>query len=127
MMDDNEIRSYFRPPTPEDMERVEASMREYEYRAKFVAEARLYRIVDLIKDHSPYIARQGNTACRNGSCTFEGVSVGAHYKHLAELVIADVESDAYPNHCPYDCDSCHDDECPCGRLGCAGSEAPGAK
>lgn len=23
--------------------------------------------------------------------------------------------------CPYDCDNCHDDECPCDRLGCAGN------
>lgn len=22
--------------------------------------------------------------------------------------------------CPYDCDNCHDGECPCNRLGCAG-------
>lgn len=29
--------------------------------------------------------------------------------------------------CPFDCDSCHDEDCPCDRLGCAGSEAPGAK
>lgn len=29
--------------------------------------------------------------------------------------------------CPYDCDSCHDSDCPCERLGCAGSEAPGAR
>lgn len=30
-------------------------------------------------------------------------------EHLAEREV-----------CPYDCDSCHDDECPCPRLGCAG-------
>lgn len=24
--------------------------------------------------------------------------------------------------CPYDCDVCHDSECPCDRAGCAGSE-----
>jgi hypothetical protein len=24
--------------------------------------------------------------------------------------------------CPYDCDSCHDSDCPCDRLGCAGSQ-----
>jgi len=23
--------------------------------------------------------------------------------------------------CPYDCDSCHGEDCPCDRLGCAGS------
>lgn len=22
--------------------------------------------------------------------------------------------------CPFDCDNCHDDDCPCDRLGCAG-------
>lgn len=26
-----------------------------------------------------------------------------------------------PDHCPYDCDRCHDEDCPCDRLGCAGS------
>lgn len=25
--------------------------------------------------------------------------------------------------CPFDCDRCHDEDCPCDRLGCAGSEA----
>ena len=25
-----------------------------------------------------------------------------------------------PQVCPYDCDGCHSDECPCDRLGCAG-------
>jgi hypothetical protein len=29
-----------------------------------------------------------------------------------------------PAVCPWDCDSCHDEDCPCDRLGCAGSEAP---
>lgn len=24
------------------------------------------------------------------------------------------------NVCPFDCDGCHDDDCICGRLGCAG-------
>ena len=34
----------------------------------------------------------------------------------------------YISVCPYDCDSgCHDEDCICDRLGCAGSEAPGAK
>lgn len=28
---------------------------------------------------------------------------------------------AEPDHCPYDCDSCHDEDCPCDRMGCAGS------
>ena len=23
--------------------------------------------------------------------------------------------------CPYDCDGCHDENCPCDRLGCAGN------
>lgn len=23
--------------------------------------------------------------------------------------------------CPYDCDGCHDEDCPCDRLGCAGN------
>jgi hypothetical protein len=27
-----------------------------------------------------------------------------------------------PTHCPWDCDGCHDDECPCDRMGCAGEE-----
>lgn len=26
----------------------------------------------------------------------------------------------WPEFCPYDCDNCHSDECPCDRLGCAG-------
>ena len=26
-----------------------------------------------------------------------------------------------PLYCPWDCDHCHDDECPCDRLGCEGS------
>lgn len=25
-----------------------------------------------------------------------------------------------PHVCPYDCDNCHDESCPCERLGCAG-------
>lgn len=24
--------------------------------------------------------------------------------------------------CPFDCDSCHDPDCPCDRMGCAGSD-----
>lgn len=24
--------------------------------------------------------------------------------------------------CPFDCDGCHDEDCPCDRSGCAGSE-----
>ena len=38
---------------------------------------------------------------------------------LAEIAeeIAKLE----PTHCPYDCDGCHDYDCPCDRLGCAGS------
>jgi hypothetical protein len=24
-------------------------------------------------------------------------------------------------YCPFDCDSCHSDDCPCDRLGCAGN------
>lgn len=24
--------------------------------------------------------------------------------------------------CPFDCDSCHSDDCPCDRLGCAGHD-----
>lgn len=31
--------------------------------------------------------------------------------------------DLRPAWCPYDCDSCHDDECPCERSGCAGEVA----
>ena len=31
-----------------------------------------------------------------------------------------VESDP-AEVCPYDCDSCHDSDCPCDRLGCGGS------
>jgi hypothetical protein len=26
-----------------------------------------------------------------------------------------------PDVCPFDCDHCHDEDCPCDRLGCAGS------
>lgn len=25
-----------------------------------------------------------------------------------------------PEWCPYDCDGCHHEECPCDRMGCAG-------
>jgi hypothetical protein len=27
-----------------------------------------------------------------------------------------------PEYCPYDCDSCHDEDCPCDRMGCAGEK-----
>lgn len=30
-----------------------------------------------------------------------------------------------PTVCPYDCDSCHGDDCPCERLGCAGYKLHG--
>lgn len=26
-----------------------------------------------------------------------------------------------PLYCPYDCDNCHSEDCPCDRMGCAGS------
>lgn len=26
-----------------------------------------------------------------------------------------------PDVCPFDCDSCHGEDCPCDRLGCEGS------
>ena len=35
--------------------------------------------------------------------------------------IAEEIAQIEPSHCPYDCDSCHDYDCPCDRLGCAGS------
>lgn len=25
-------------------------------------------------------------------------------------------------YCPFDCDNCHSDTCPCDRLGCAGAK-----
>lgn len=28
----------------------------------------------------------------------------------------------WPEFCPHDCDNCHNDECPCTRVGCAGEE-----
>jgi hypothetical protein len=31
--------------------------------------------------------------------------------------------DLRPAYCPYDCDPCHDDTCPCDRAGCAGTVA----
>lgn len=36
--------------------------------------------------------------------------------------IAEEITNLEPTHCPYDCDSCHSYDCPCDRLGCAGSE-----
>jgi len=33
---------------------------------------------------------------------------------LGRLAESDLE------YCPYDCDLCHSDDCPCDRLGCAG-------
>ena len=27
-----------------------------------------------------------------------------------------------PSVCPYDCDGCHGEECPCERMGCAGEK-----
>lgn len=41
--------------------------------------------------------------------------------HQAEML----EAEGFGYVCPFDCDRCHSDECPCDRLGCAGSVAPG--
>lgn len=49
----------------------------------------------------------------------------AMMKHLSPQELVKVADEA--NICPFDCDSCHDEDCPCERLGCAGSEAPGAR
>lgn len=38
-------------------------------------------------------------------------------------VIADLQAKAAEaDYCPYDCDSCHDVDCPCDRMGCAGDK-----
>lgn len=50
----------------------------------------------------------------------------AMVKHLSEEEQIKLLGEL-PQVCPWDCDSCHDEDCPCDRLGCAGSEAPGAK
>jgi hypothetical protein len=45
----------------------------------------------------------------------------------AEEAISEAKDVIEQDVCPFDCDSCHDEDCPCDRLGCAGSEAPGAR
>jgi len=47
--------------------------------------------------------------------------------HVLPEHITALEPEPEPDVCPFDCDSCHDEDCPCDRLGCAGSEAPGAR
>lgn len=69
---------------------------EEEFRKK--QEARVLRVATLLRDLS-----------------------GSSYREAAEALIADIESDAYPAYCPWDCDSCHGWDCPCDRMGCEGS------
>lgn len=38
-----------------------------------------------------------------------------------------VERETKIEYCPYDCDHCHNDECPCDRVGCAGYVEPTLK
>ena len=41
-------------------------------------------------------------------------------KRMLEKILD--EEQEKPEVCPYDCDVCHDEDCPCDRLGCAGYE-----
>lgn len=51
----------------------------------------------------------------------EDVSHEAIYEQLREALELAMEQDEWPAFCPYDCDSCHDESCPCDRLGCEGN------
>lgn len=43
-------------------------------------------------------------------------------RHIAgELAKAGYGKEAGGDVCPFDCDSCHDPDCPCDRMGCEGS------
>lgn len=85
-------------PSDEVMEALRALEAESEEQAQDAAEARVQRVADLLSYWN-----------------------GKPFREAAEALIADIESDAYPAYCPWDCDSCHDYDCPCDRLGCAGS------
>lgn len=65
-------------------------VRDYAAEAAWAEEQRVMRVATLI-------ATLGNGSLRE----------------LAKAVIADVESDAYPAYCPYDCGHCHDEGCHC--------------
>lgn len=55
-----------------------------------------------------------------------------HRVHITQVGRSDGTWDTWPPHpvsevredvCPYDCDYCHSEDCPCDRLGCAGYES----
>lgn len=52
---------------------------------------------------------------------WNGDGPGADIRKVLASVLTRWE-EIRPQVCPYDCDGCHDDECPCDRLGCAGYE-----
>lgn len=79
--------------------------------------------------------RSGSYACANPECGWQlqykltladiksGVDavLDSFEDHLAGVLLPLINTESYPEYCPYDCDGCHDEDCPCDRMGCAGS------
>lgn len=113
-------------PSLEEVKAKLAEMREerrqHENGAAIRAEiARRVRVADVIEAHTPYVDVRGFTACKDNGCVFLGRNVSEHYLHVASMVIAEIgPDDAEDEVCPFDCDSCHGDGCPCERVGCDG-------
>lgn len=68
--------------------------------------------MSLNKENESYIA------FRNEVETLVAMAMSTPGTSPAEVAEQIAEMD--PFYCPYDCDSCHSDECPCDRLGCEG-------
>jgi hypothetical protein len=43
-----------------------------------------------------------------------------HVRAIMTAAYVQLIEDNMPDVCPFDCDLCHSDDCPCDRLGCAG-------
>lgn len=50
-------------------------------------------------------------------------------EHIRAILLVALDSLAESDleYCPYDCDHCHNEDCPCDRLGCAGYVKPHLK
>lgn len=79
-------------------------------------------VIEILR-HEPVAVPFFNLHCKCGYVG-EGVSKNGDFeRHLAgELVVAGYAKPG-PDVCPYDCDSCHGEECPCDRMGCEGDGA----
>lgn len=87
-----------------------------------VAHAQL--LAEEMKKHEYLSGPWFNLRCK---CGYVESTVSTKDSFPTHLSRALVEAGWNNNVCPFDCDGCHSEDCPCDRLGCAGSVAPGAK